>query len=493
MRARLTWGGKGEAVSCSAVMELVRRIGLVLAFVLIAASCSSGGDEAAPDEEAAPDATPTLTNELPPTPTPEPIPDNAIKVGVLLDTGGQDEAGLDQGNVMSTLDRAPSVAFEAQIEAINEAGGLLGRPISIIRMDTTSRLSVIDAGAEDMIEAGVDLLVVTCEFDFAQPAIARAEEAGVLVMSPCASEVGWSTGDAGELAFSMVPPVSTYGVAMADFMWSQGHRSVAVISDQSAPEARAECGAFTTRWQELGGTFVYSESFTLRAADEFDENVAVREAGRADAIAFCAFAIIGEKLLGAEGDGIRSIGIDVPIVAGPSFDTGTWLPLDFPGLGVFRQLSLSSVHGDDPSPGVATAMEGFARLDAATPASGRFVVGADLADLWAQAVMAAGTTDGAAVAAELRAMRDVETVSGLVTFGGLQAPLSRQLRVLRHNNGRLVYETTVLATQEDGLTAVEDLSGDDNVDGTGGGEQPDDDVDTDDEGVGSDPEENGGG
>jgi branched-chain amino acid transport system substrate-binding protein len=435
-----------SAVSCAG-RSAACRVALPVALAVVLSACSGGGQPGAAEGTPAPSAVVTVTNELPPTPTPEPIPDNAIKVGILLDTGGQDQEGLDSGNVMSTLDRAPAVAFEAQINAINEAGGILGRPVAIIKMDTTSRLSVIDRAAEDMIDAGVDMIVVTCEFDFAAPAIRRAEEAGVLVISPCASETGWTTGAAGELAFSLVPPVATYGRAMAEFMWAQEYRAVAVISDQSAPEARTECEAFSSRWRELGGTFVYSEAFTLRAADAFEENVNVRRAIDADAIAFCAFSTIGKKLLGADGGGIRSIGIDAPIVAGPSFDTGTWLPLDFPGLGVFRQLALSSVYGDDPSPRHQGAMEGFARLDSTNPASGRFVLGADVADLWAQAVEAAGVTDGEAVAVELRRMVAVPTISGTVTFGGSQAPESRQLRVLRHSNGRLVYDTTIEATQ----------------------------------------------
>lgn len=425
-----------------------RFLALALVAAIVASACSGGGGGEA--EAATPTAVPTVANQLPPTPTPVPIPDNAIRVGVLLDTGSQDASGVDPGNIMSGLDRAPGVAFQAQIEAINEAGGLLGRPIAIIQVDSTSRRSVIDRAAEDMIDAGVDLIVVTCEFDFAEPAIQRAEEAGVLVISPCAAETGWTSGAAGELAFSMVPPVQTYGLAMADYMWDQGYRNVAVVSDQSAPEARAECGAFAERWRELGGTFQYSEAFTLRAADNLDDNAQVRRAADADAIAFCAFSIIGRRLLGADPDvsGIRAMNIDVPIVAGPSFDTGTWLPLDFPGLGVFRLLALSSVHGDDPVPAVATAIDGFTAIDTARPQSGRFVLGADVADLWAQAVVAAGTTDGRAVAEALRAMRAVETISGSITFGGSQAPESRQLRVLRHSNGRLVFEEFLEARQD---------------------------------------------
>ncbi len=420
----------------------MRQLACLLSLALVAGGCSGSGDPALTEPAPAPSPT-VVSNELPPTPTPEPIPDDAIKVGVLLDTGGRSPDSQDPGNVMSALDRAPGVAFAAGIAAINEEGGLLGRPVSLIEVDTTSRLSVVDAASADMIDAGVDLIVVTCELDFAEPAIRRAEPAGVLVISPCASEPAWSTGEVGELAFSMVPPVSAYGAAMADHMWDRGYRTVAVISDRTAPEARAECDSFSERWAELGGTITYAEAFSLAGADNFDDNTEVRGAADADAIAFCAFATIGKKLLA----GIRQVGIDIPVVAGPSFDTGTWLPLDFPGLGDFSLLTLSAVRGDDPSPRQPEAVQGFTELDNAMPQSGRFVVGADLADLWAQAVRASGSVEGAAVARALREMRDVQTVSGRVSFGGAQAPLSRELRVLTHRNGELVFDSVVAARQ----------------------------------------------
>ena len=52
-------------------------------------------------------------------------------------------------------------------------------------------------------------------------------------------------------------------------------------------------------------------------------------------------------------------------------------------------------------------------------------------------------------------MRDVETVSGLITFGGFQAPQSRQLRVLRHSNGRLVFEDFLEVRQDGDLPIPE--------------------------------------
>ncbi len=429
---------------------LARLLSTLALTVVLAAACS-GDNEPTLLESPTPPATaspPDALGDIPPTPTPAPPPANAIKVGVLLDVGNLDIEDRDPGNVMSPLDRQPGVAFTAAIGSINDAGGLLGRPVSIIATDTTSRLSVIDAAAEDMLADGVELLVVTCELDFAQPAIQRAEAVGVLVISPCASEAGWASGEAGPLAFSMVAEAETYGVAMADYAWGQGYRSVAILSDATAPEARAECGAFTDRWTELGGTPTYAEAFSLRGSETLDENLTISAAFETDVLILCAFPTIGLKLLA----GLRTLGATLPIVASPSLDSGTWLPIDIASatdgagdLGDFVMFTLASVWGDDPSPKMQSAIDGFFASQAITPSSGRFVVGADLADVWAQAVTRAGTTDGAAVAREIRAMRSIESASGVLSFAGSQAPNSRDLRVMRHSNGTFVFDQLVSA------------------------------------------------
>ena len=429
---------------------LLRPLGLTICLAFAAAACSGGGGLNEAAEPTASEVAPTVDDveTVPSTPTPEPPPANAIKVGVLLDVGNLDVENRDPGNVMSPLDRQPGISFEVAMQAINDSGGLLGRPVSIMAVDTTSRLSVIASAAEDMVEAGVDLIVVTCEFDFAQPAIEVAEAAGVLVISPCASESGWATGDAGSLAFSMVATPGTHGAAMADYAWDEGYRNVALLTDSTAPEAGQECDAFNARWLELGGSFAFRESFSLRGAESLDELPTVGALRDAEAAVLCAFPTIGLELIA----GVRLLGMEAPILASPSLDSGTWLPIDIAqatdgdvDLGDFRMFTLSSVWGDDPSPAMPAAIDGFFAAQATTPSSGRFVLGADLADIWALAVEQAGTPEGSAVAQEIRAMRNVETVSGSLSFAGSQAPTARELRVMRHQNGVLIFEQLVTA------------------------------------------------
>ena len=108
--------------------------------------------------------------------------EDTIVVGVIID----------EENLMSPHDRQAGVSFVGEINKLNESGGILGKQVTVIRVNSESRLSVVDAAAKKLIEAGVQLLVLTCELDYAAPAVRRAKEAEVLVISPCATETEWA-------------------------------------------------------------------------------------------------------------------------------------------------------------------------------------------------------------------------------------------------------------------------------------------------------------
>jgi hypothetical protein len=172
-----------------------------------------------------------------------PVEGEPVLIGVLLDNS----------NVMAGTDRQPGVAFVAAIERLAAEGGLDGRPVEVRWVNTTSRMSVIDEEAANLLEAGADLLVVTCELDFARPAVDRAVEAGVLVVSLCGPEPAWGNGELGSTAFSMMPAVEELGAIMAEHVWTEGHREISIVIDETAPEPQAECRGFRERWEALGG------------------------------------------------------------------------------------------------------------------------------------------------------------------------------------------------------------------------------------------------
>ena len=343
---------------------------------------------------------------------------------------------IDEENLMAPHDRQPGVSFVGEIERINENGGLLGKQVTIIRVNSESRLSVIDNAAKKLIETGAQLLVLTCGLDYAGPALSRAKEAEVLVISPCATETQWGTGAVDKLAFSLTAQSQKYGVELANLLWDEGKRTVGVLWDNSAPEPIQECSAFKNRWRQLGGrTTIDSAINMVTATDIINAGDRARTLD-ADSIALCAFNRVGTLAL----QRIRGAGWLTPVIAGVTMDSAAFRPLDVSGIGDFRLLSFASTSNDDPFPEVRNAAVNFVSIDGVPPASGRFVLGADLAKLWVYAVTEAGTSNSLAVADQIKSIDTFDAVSGPISFGGTQAVLRRVLRVLEQIDGDMVYQ-----------------------------------------------------
>ena len=156
-------------------------------------------------------------------------------------------------------------------------------------------------------------------------------------------------------------------------------------------------------------------------------------------IAVCATNRVGVLTLQL----IRGAGWLTPIVAGPSLDSASFFTSDIPNLGDFRMVSFASTRGDDPYVGVNQAAVNFQNIDGIPPASGRYILGADLAELWFQAVNFAGTADGRIVAETIKSFGSYTVPSGLIEFEGTQAVTKRTLRMLRNVGGYMVFESLI--------------------------------------------------
>ena len=405
----------------------------LLALCLI--SCSNTNDGKVEDAETFVEAETPSSSEIetgPPTQEVivEAIEDeDVIRVGVIID----------EENIMSSYDRQPGVAFVGMIEEYNRQGGLLGKRIEVLRENGESRLSVIDGAAEKLIKSGVQLLVVTCELDFAAPAVRQAKEAEVLLISPCASEEDWGLGEVDTLAFSMVTRPKAYGAQLADHLWGEGDRTAAIFWDDTVPETIQECIAFRDRWRDLGGTSTVESAVNMVTAPSVIGPADRLGSLDVDAIAVCATNRVGVLTLQL----IRGAGWLTPIVAGPSLDSASFFTSDIPNLGDFRMVSFAGTRGDDPYVGANQAAVYFQNIDGIPPASGRFILGADLAELWFQAVNFAGTTDSRVVAETIKSFESFNVPSGLIKFEGTQAVTKRTLRILRNVGGYMVFESLI--------------------------------------------------
>ena len=174
---------------------------LLLGALALAAACS--GDEAGDDAaEQAPQGT-------------------ALKVGLLLDFGdGAAEASM-----------ARQRGFELALRHINDAGGVLGRPVTYVLADPTSDAdAAVDVARRLVEDEGVHALVGPSSSANSLPVAEQvARPAGIPVISPSATSPLLTTADDGDYFFRTALSDVAQGPVLARLTRERGFGRVGVV------------------------------------------------------------------------------------------------------------------------------------------------------------------------------------------------------------------------------------------------------------------------
>ncbi len=393
-------------------------VALLAVFALFAASCgddesdtesasagSSDGDDTADDGDD------TADDE-----SAEPI-----LIGFAIDLTGN----------MAPFDAPALAAAQITIDNINAAGGVNGRELMLEFVDTELDPAQTKSAALDLLDRGAEILVTTCDVDFATPAVQEGINAGVLTVAPCigTDQMGPSRfGDAGRLAFTIGNLAQDEGAALAEHAYAQGLRSAIVIPDNLLVYFQNVCSAFAQRFEELGGEVVANEGFASFDGSVNNIGTIATGAGDADVIALCTFP----PEITTAVSGIRSAGVDTAIYSPWSGDGSFWHP---EGLSNFTFSAYASIFGDDPSAEVNDLIAAMTDAGAA-PGTGGFITGAATIEAIAAAIEHAGSTDGAALADAFESFDGLPTISGELTFSpDSHTVTGREYRIITVTDG----------------------------------------------------------
>ena len=353
------------------------------------------------------------------TPDGVPLPDDTIVIGALMATTG----------FLAVYDEPALVAAQNRIDALNEAGGLLGRPVVLRHFDSHTELSAMRNGAEHLLLDGIDLLLMTCDAVYAAPALEVLEGSGTLVISPCGTDDVWITGELGQRVFSMATPVSTEAELLVSLVADRGFTTAVVIIDQTSTEAVAVCEAFERKFEASGGRVSGLYRYQPTDPGLLGPILSGLIDTVPESIAFCGTRLVGPEEILAP---IRAAGIVQPIFASSTMDGDHWIG-KVPGVGDFTMLSYASVYSGapDPSPAVRLVLDDYLAATGHRASDGRMVTGHDAIEAYIRAAERAGTTEPDAVAEQLRRFDGEEMAIGPVTFGpDLQAVADRPMRVI---------------------------------------------------------------
>jgi hypothetical protein len=186
-------------------------------------------------------------------PTLGPPADGVLKLGMLLPTRGSN----------AVLGAAERAGVRLAVKEINAAGGVLGRPVTLVDGDESSDLTSTTAS---LLAKGVDAIVGPATSDDVSPIIDQVTGAGVVLISPSASSGSLtSLLDRGRF-FQMTPSDALQGQVLAEVAAGDGITS-AVVMAQKGTYGQGAAYDFAQAFDAKGGTVTSVISFDPNSLD----------------------------------------------------------------------------------------------------------------------------------------------------------------------------------------------------------------------------------
>ncbi len=363
-----------------------------------------------------------------------------IIIGYVADLSGQ----------MAPFDNPALTAARLEAKRINGKGGVLGAKLEIVKCDTqNSKPDVSKSCVDNLVAKGAVIGMVTCDVDFATAAIQEFLNKGMLTIAPCigTDQMGPKRfGPKGKLAFSYGNVAQDEGAAMAEWAYNVKHwRTAVTVTDNVIVYFKNIVQAFTSRYRELGGKIVDSESFT--SGDKTIQNVVSRVNQQKAQVIVTSTGFGDWPTFMA---GLRSLGNQTPIMNSWAGDGTFWYPKS-PPVSNYYYPTYASVFGDDPSPQVRALIRQMKAIGQ-PPATGGFVTGAAAVDGVVAAIkQAKGSTKGSTLAAIMEKFKGLPTISGKVSFSPkLHSVFGRAYRFMEVQNSKprflQLYTTKKLGT-----------------------------------------------
>lgn len=300
--------------------------------------------------------------------------------------------------VQAPLDTPALKGAEVAVEYLNANGGILGKQVELDNIDGKSDPVTVGNAAVELIDGGADILMTPCDFDFGSPASREAQAADLVGISTCASDPLYSSWTLGDKQFTLSMWNTTMGATAAEFALEKGWKTAYVVTDQFIAYTKSLSKYFGEAFTAGGGEVILEDTYT-NGDNNFSAQLARLQAlGRKPDVIFVSS--YGQDI-GAIIRALREVGYDAPVLGGDAYDD----PAMHAALGEQFGNDVFFVTHTWMGPESGEAMPRFIDLYTkhfgSAPDTSFVSTGWDTVMMMAQAMEAAGSTDGAAVAKAL--------------------------------------------------------------------------------------------
>ena len=317
---------------------------------------------------------------------------------------------------MAVFDTSTTQAAELAVQDINANGGVLGKKVRLVHIDTKTDAAQTARAAQDLVKQGVKMMLTACDFDTGAPAALVAQQANVLAISSCGGDMKAGGLSFGKKVFTMATRAEGSGRNFSHLgKKKMGWKTAYALVDTFIEYNKSVCRGFVAQFRELNGDASVVLEDTFKNADVSVATQISRYNALADKPQVMALCSVPPGLASAIRQ-FRSAGIDIPVLMGTGGDGSAWHSA-VPGLTDYYYMNYSGDAGvEEPRPNVRDFNEKFGKQFGERPDSGMGVTGYSVVEAWARAVERAGSFETDKVRAELEKFTDEPLLAGLTTF-----------------------------------------------------------------------------
>ena len=350
--------------------------------------------------------------------TPSLAADDVLKVGVATAQTGS----------LATFDGPVIEGFRLGVEEVNAAGGIDGKvKIETVEKDVRSDAAQTAIATQELIDEGVDVLVLPCDADPAFAAASLANDAKIPAFSTCASSPTLPA-MGGEFMFSNFPGDNVQATVSAQWAYDQGFRNAYILYSPDTQYTTLPL-YFADVFKALGGT-VAGESIYKAGQQDFSAEVTKIKAlnPQPDVIMTSAY----EPDFPAFIRQLRAAGVTAQVIGSDGIDSPTTFGLGEAAEGL---VFTTAGHATPGSP-----LEDFnKKFEAKYGRASDTVfnaIGYDLVKVLEAAVKAAGDkTDPEALQQAIAGLADVQGATSVITYAGTNGMPVRQVALIRVKGG----------------------------------------------------------
>lgn len=318
-----------------------------------------------------------------------------------------------ESGFMAAYDGDGTNSVKLWVDDQNAKGGLLGKKLTYIVADTKTDRAQGSRAGQQLVEQGVDLLVVSCDYDQGAPAAGAAQRAGIASVFLCAMDPKAGVQGAGPYAFTSTIAAQVQGSAGAGWANSKlGAKTYYSLLDTTTEFDKSVCAGFEWGAEKVGMTSLGTDTFKnddLTIQSQITRILSLPT--KPDVLALCSWVPGGASAVLQ----LRAAGLTMPIIATSSFDGTYWIDA-VPNLeGLYIPVQ-ASVHGNDPRPEVNAYVDRFKGKFGNPPATMYGVPIYPFMDLWARAVEKVGSTEATKVVPAMEEYKDEPTIIGPMSF-----------------------------------------------------------------------------